>query len=79
MRVRGRRITSTTISSGRFHCPNEEANRPYQLREAREWFTLLSAPVKDLGVISEYVQCDSCGLTYQPASIQSVVSAAENP
>ena len=69
MRVAGRQIMSTTISTGRFFCADEEADRSYRLVEARQFLILLSIPVRDLGVVSEYVQCTSCASTYTETAL----------
>ena len=62
--VWGRRVASTTLETGHFRCPSEQGIQTYRLVEARQMGTVFSVPVRDLGVLSVYLQCDSCNATY---------------
>lgn len=56
----------STVDTGRFHCPNEGATRPYRHDRFRRWFTLFFIPVLPLNRQGERVQCQGCGATYGP-------------
>lgn len=55
-----------TLDSGHFHCPREGGDRPYRRVEARRWFTFFWIPLIPLKVLGEFVECSSCGATYEP-------------
>lgn len=65
--VWGWRARMRDLGWGQFHCPNEGGDRHYRLVEARKWFTLFWIPMIPLDVLGEYVECKSCGATYDPA------------
>lgn len=74
--VWGWRSQTKRLSEGLFHCPREGGDRNYWLMEAKRWFTLFWIPVIPLRVLGEYVQCVSCGSTYDPA-IRSLPTTVE--
>jgi uncharacterized tellurite resistance protein B-like protein len=55
-----------TVAEGGFYCPHEGGDRQYRRQEARRWFTLFFIPVIPLDVLGEFVECASCGRTYDP-------------
>lgn len=58
------------LTSGEFFCPNEQGPRQYQHLQQRRWFTLFFIPLIPLGGQGEWVQCQSCGATYDPGVLQ---------
>jgi hypothetical protein len=75
----GRRVASTTVETGHFRCPSEHDIETYRLVEAHQIRTFLSVPVRDLGILSVYLRCDSCHSIYRPgeASIPQEATAGE--
>jgi hypothetical protein len=59
-----------SIDSGQFFCPNEQGTRHYQHLQQRRWFTLFFIPLIPLGQAGEWLQCQSCGATYDPGILQ---------
>lgn len=53
-----------TLDEGRFYCPHEGGDRSYRRRQARRWFSLFFIPVIPLKVLGEFIECSSCGSTY---------------
>ena len=68
--IAGLKTRISNIGSGRFHCPNEGADRPYGRRRARRWITLFFVPIIPLGRKGEWVQCRGCGVRYGPDVLQ---------
>lgn len=62
----GTRSREKTLEAGRFHCPNEGADRAFLHQQARRWFTVFFVPLIPLGKQAEWVRCQSCGATYGP-------------
>lgn len=60
----GLKTRHSTVDTGRFHCPNEDATRPYRHARARRWFTVFFLPIIPLGRQGEWVRCQGCGATY---------------
>lgn len=58
------------LEAGQFFCPNEQGTRGYQHLEQRRWFTLFFIPLIPLGGRGEWVQCQSCGATYDVGVLQ---------
>jgi hypothetical protein len=62
----GIKTRTTSVSEGRFRCPNEGADRPYSQLRARRWFTVFFIPLLPLGTQAEWVRCGGCGARYGP-------------
>ena len=60
----GLKTRTSTVERGRYHCPNEDAPRPYQHLRARRWFTVFFLPLIPLDRQGEWVRCAGCGATY---------------
>ena len=60
-----------TEGTGRFRCPNEGADRPYEHVRVRRWLTLFFLPLLPLGTVGEHVTCRSCGSVYPPSVIEA--------
>jgi uncharacterized tellurite resistance protein B-like protein len=60
----GIRVRYRTLAEGRFYCPHEGGDRSYRHRQARRWFTFFFLPIIPLKVLGEFIECSSCGTTY---------------
>lgn len=76
MIIWGFRTRRKTLSHGHFHCPNEGVDRDCRVVEARRWFTLFFIPLIPLKVLGEFVECASCGATYDPRVLDMPTTAA---
>lgn len=76
----GFRAIYKTLAQGTFYCPHEGGDRSYRRQEARKWFTFFWIPVIPLGVLGEFVECTSCGRTYDQAvlSMPTVAKMMDN-
>ncbi len=72
----GIRVRYRTLSEGRFYCPHDGGDRSYRRRQARRWFALFFIPVVPLKVLGEFIECSSCGSTYN-VSVLSMPTAAD--
>jgi hypothetical protein len=52
------------MGEGQFHCPRCDARRQYHHRKSQQWFTLYFLPVFPIKTYGEYVECQSCGGTF---------------
>ena len=66
MIIWGFRVIWHTIKEGTFHCPNEEADKPYRLRAARRFFTLFFIPLIPLKKLGQAVECLGCKQRFEP-------------
>lgn len=66
MIIFGTRGIASTITSGRFHCPQCAEQQPYRKRKITKFFTLYFIPLIPQGKKSEYVECLSCKATFYP-------------
>jgi len=64
------------VDSGVFFCPNEGGDRPYTHIVMKRTATVFFVPVADIGELGEYVECQSCGGTYELA-VLDLASEAE--
>lgn len=71
----GFKVRSKMLGEGQFHCPHEGGDRAYRQMQARRWFTLFFIPVIPLKVLGEYVECTSCGRTYEVDVLQMPTTA----
>lgn len=63
------------LSSGRFYCPECDAESGYQHKRVARYFTLYFIPLFQIENLGEYVECTTCRqsfkesvLTYEPPS-----------
>ncbi len=61
----GSKVRYKTLSTGQFYCPQCKARRDYELRQARNWFSVYFIPVIPLNQIGELVTCLTCGTNFQ--------------
>jgi hypothetical protein len=55
------------MGSGQFHCPHCDVRRAYDHRKSQQWFTLYFIPVFPIKTYGEYVTCEGCANTFDPA------------
>ena len=57
---------SKTTGSGQFYCPNCKTTRAYERKQAKRYFSLYFIPLIPMGDLGEFVECQTCHLTYRP-------------
>lgn len=67
MIIFGTRGVTTTPQRGSFHCPQCGAQRSYNYKRVRRFFTLYFIPLIPLDKLGEYVECPMCQGTFDPA------------
>ena len=60
------RSVTISASTGAFRCP-ECTGSEYRIQRVRRFFTLSVMPVVPLGLLGEYVECQLCKGTFDPA------------
>lgn len=70
MIIFGTRSKTRTVDEGRFFCPRCNAERAYQRKQARPYFALYFIPVFPVGQGSEYIECQTCGMAFEPGVLQ---------
>lgn len=53
-----------SLGQGTFHCPHCQADRQYDHRQARRWFTLFWIPLIPLKVLGTFIECTTCTSGY---------------
>lgn len=76
MIIYGYRNREIELGTGQFHCAKCEIQRPYRHKKIVRYFTLFFIPLFPLGKLSEYVECQVCGRTYQPEILLSASSTS---
>ncbi len=66
MQLLGSGTRTRTLGSGTFRCPRERSARRYELKAVRRWAQLSRLSVVPLGELGRYVECRSCGSTFDP-------------
>ncbi|WP_367890590.1 zinc-ribbon domain-containing protein [Sinomicrobium kalidii] len=64
MIIFGTRGISSTQTSGKFHCPQCNAQQSYKRKKVTKFFTLYFIPLIPLGKRGEYVECTTCKTTF---------------
>ncbi len=72
----GWRTLPKTLDEGTFYCPRCDGDRQYRLRRARRFFTFFFIPIIPLKVLGEYVECSTCGSTFDP-QVLTLATAAQ--
>ena len=65
----GTKGITSTVKSGEFHCP-ECGGTQYVHKKVRRFFTLYFIPIIPLNVVGEFVECQRCGLGFDPEVLQ---------
>ena len=74
----GWRGVDQTTSTGRFHCPQCDQDRPYSNKSVRRWFTLFFIPVIPLNHLGSYIECPYCGAAYNHTVLNAYPSDTES-
>ena len=61
----GNKVRYKTLSTGQFYCPQCKTRRDYELRQARNWFSIYFIPIVPLNQLGEFVTCLTCGANFQ--------------
>ncbi len=77
MIIFGTRVRHKVIGEGQFFCPRCQAQRAYQHKRASRYFALYFIPIFPMGQLGEYVECQTCGTTFEPAVL--TMKAAPRP
>jgi uncharacterized tellurite resistance protein B-like protein len=64
MIIFGTTSTRKLLSSGRFHCPQCDAETPYEKRRAKRWGHLYWIPIVPMEEMPPYVECQKCRATF---------------
>jgi len=68
--IAGTKVEENRLDSGTFNCPNENSKQSYIHIRLEKKATAFFVPVAKMTDIGEYVECQSCGVTYEPAVLQ---------
>lgn len=72
----GWRSRLKSIGQGTFHCPHCQADRAYEHRQARRWFTLFWIPLIPLKVLGTFIECTTCRSGYDERVLTMPTNAA---
>ena len=65
MIIFGTRNRFKTVGTGQFYCPRCQAQRNYERKQAKRYFTLYFVPLIPMGDLGEFVECQTCHMTYK--------------
>jgi hypothetical protein len=54
-----------TVGNGMFYCPKCQATRHYDHKKGKNYFTLYFVPIFPIGDLGEFVECQTCHMTFQ--------------
>src|SRR5512147_493837 len=74
----GTKTRFKTLSTGQFYCPQCRTRREYELRLARDYFTLYFIPLFPINTRGEMVTCLTCGTNFQK-EVLAVPEPANSP
>jgi hypothetical protein len=66
----GTRVKYKVLGEGQFFCPKCQAQRAYTHKKASRYFALYFVPLIPMGQLGEFVQCQTCGMTFKPDVLQ---------
>lgn len=66
----GTRGVTYGSEGGQFYCPDCDAERAYKHRKVRRFVTLYFIPLIPLGLLGEYIECQTCTSTYKPSVLE---------
>ncbi len=64
MIIFGTKVRHSVKGEGEFYCPRCKAQRKYLHKCATRYFALYFVPLIPMGTLAEYVECQSCGTTF---------------
>lgn len=70
MIIFGVRGVTSNRGKGSFYCPTCGSSQAYKHKRVRRFFTLYFIPLIPLGVLGEYVECQSCEGTFDPRVLE---------
>lgn len=59
-----------TTGSGQFFCPNCRTIRAYERKQAKRYFSIYFIPLIPMGDAGEFVECQTCRLTFRPEILE---------
>ena len=62
--IAGTQGDESTVATGYFYCPNCNERKSFHHNQVHEKATLFFIPVANLRLLGEYIECQSCGNTY---------------
>lgn len=65
MIIFGTRNRFKTIGTGQFYCPHCQGQRNYEHKQAKKYFTLYFVPLIPMGDMGDFVECQTCHVTYK--------------
>ena len=68
--IAGTKVQERLIDSGTFVCPGEGVERPYRHVCLEKKATAYFVPVMKMSDVGEYVECQSCNKTWDPAVLE---------
>src|SRR5947209_12553677 len=71
----GLRTRAKTLREDTFLCPHCGADRCFNHKLFRRWFTLFFIPLIPLKVLGEYVECATCKQRFKTAVLQGPTNA----
>jgi len=74
----GTKTRFKTLSTGQFYCPQCRTRREYELRLARDYFTLYFIPLFPINTRGEMVTCLTCSTNFQK-EVLAVPEPANSP
>ena len=74
----GTKTRFKTLSTGQFYCPQCRTRREYELRLARDYFTLYFIPLFPINTRGEMVTCLTCNTNFQK-EVLAVPEPANSP
>ena len=63
--IAGTKGVTTTVSTGKFHCPQCKVKKTYKHNHVHEKVTIFFVPIANLRLLGEYIECQSCFNTYE--------------
>jgi transcription elongation factor Elf1 len=66
----GTKVRQQVIGEGQFFCPKCQSQRAYQHKKASRYFSLYFIPIFPMGKLGEFVECQTCGIAFEPAVLQ---------
>lgn len=66
MIIWGSRTRFSKTDEGTFYCPQEQGDRPFEKKMAKQWFTLYFIPVFPMNEIGEVIECQTCKAQFNP-------------
>ena len=74
----GTKTRFKTLSTGQFYCPQCRTRREYELRLARDFFTLYFIPIFPIKTHGEVVTCQTCATNFQK-EVLATLEPANSP